>query len=105
MKRYIRSVAKHYPVRLPDGSYTKFAGSDEITKIVPLAGAGTKTELRVKIFLEAKYRIPQKCWTKYRGESKVYINRKIHRAELHWYEANGRKYEIKVKHDFEEGDD
>ena len=105
MKLYIRSAAKHYPVKLPDGSYTKFADGGNITKIKTILGAGTDKELRASILLEATYNVPRKYWSKCRGEGKVYIEHKVHRVELHWYEAQGKRYRMKVKWDFEEGDD
>ena len=101
MYRYIRSVAKHYPIRLPDGSYTKFADGGTITKARPIAGVGTNTELRVAIGLEQKYHVDRKFWSKWRGEGHVIQDGKAHRVELHWYEARDKRYEIKVKKDFD----
>lgn len=102
MVRYIRSVAKKYPVRLPDGSYTKFANGEILTKTKAIAGAGTNVELRCAILLESNYHQDRTTWSKWRGESYVYINHKVHRVELHWYVSGKRNYEYKVKVDFDE---
>ena len=103
MKLYIRSAAKHYPVKLSDGSYTKFVENCPITKVKTILGAGTEYELRVAYLLESRYHIPSKFWSKCRGECSVYVEHKVHRVELHWYEAKGLRYEYKVKYDFGEG--
>lgn len=102
MYRYIYSVAKKYPVRLPDGSYTKFANGGKITKVVPIIGYGTNKELGIRFWLESNYHIDSSLWTKYRGECYIFINHSIHRVEVHWYEANGYRCEIKLKYDFDE---
>lgn len=103
MVRYIRSVAKKYPVRLPDGSYAKFANGENITKTKLLMGEGTDVPLQCAIFLESKYNRNRDSWSKWRGESYVFIKHEIHRVELHWYESDGQRYEYKVKNDFDGG--
>lgn len=102
MKHFIYSVAKKYPIKLPNGEYTKFADGATITKVKVMFGLGSDREIRDKAFLESDYRIPQDLWSKCRGESRIIVNGEVHRVELHWYEANGRRYEFKMKYDFDE---
>ncbi|MCM1226405.1 MAG: hypothetical protein NC320_03140 [Clostridium sp.] len=90
-------AGKNYPIRLPDGGTTKFSIGAEITKIKAFAGRGTNTPIRNATYLESNYHIPADEWQKVRGESLIVIGGINVRVELHWYEARGRKYEIKLK--------
>ena len=93
---------KNYPVKLPEGGYANFAQGSEITKIKVIAGKGSKTNIRNAIFLENKYNIPADEWKKVRGEGIVIVNKKAQKAEVHWYEADDMRVEMKVKVFFDE---
>lgn len=95
--RSVGASAKNYPVRLPDGNHAKFAEGTEITKIKVFAGNGTDMPIRNAIFLENDYGKPSDIWQKVRGEGVVIFEGKKRIAEIHWYEADNEKYEIKVK--------
>lgn len=101
--RSVGASAKNYPVRLPDGNHAKFAEGTEITKIKVFAGNGTDMPIRNAIFLENDYGKPADIWQKVRGEGAVIFEGKKRIAEIHWYEADNEKYEIKVKRWLDEG--
>ena len=93
----VGAAGKNYPVRLPDGNHTKFAEGTEITKIKVFAGNGTNVSIRNKVYLEAKYKIAADKWQKVRGEGTVVFKGKNRTAEIHWYEADEERVEMKVK--------
>lgn len=101
--RSVGASAKNYPVRLPDGNHAKFAEGTEITKIKVFAGNGTDMPIRNAIFLENDYGKPADIWQKVRGEGVVIFEGQKRIAEIHWYEADNEKYEIKVKRWLDEG--
>lgn len=95
--RSVGASAKNYPVRLPNGNHAKFAEGSTISKIKIFAGNGTDTPIRNVIYLESDYGIPAEKWQKVRGEGIVVFEGKNRTAELHWYEADNEKYDMKVK--------
>ncbi len=96
------AAGKNYPVKLPDGNYAKFAEGSQITQIKVFAGNGTNKPIRNAIFLESNYGISADKWQKLRGEAVIVEKGKNRPAEIHWYEAEGTKVEIKVKRWFDE---
>ena len=95
--RSVGAAAKNYPVKLPDSNqHTKLAEGQSIAGKV-FAGKTTGKELRDRFRLESTYHIPADEWMKVSGKGKVIKDGKEVLAELHWYEANNEKYEIKVK--------
>lgn len=97
MGKSLSAKAKNYPVRLPDSQqHTKLAEGQKITGKV-FAGKSTSVEIRDRFRLESMYHIKAEEWAKISGKGKVIKNGKTVWAELHWYEANGKKYEIKIK--------
>ena len=89
--------ARNYPVKLLGSSqHAKLAEGQNIQGKV-FAGKGTKTEIRDRFRLEADYKIPADQWKKVSGNGIIIINGERVKAELHWYEANGETYEIRVK--------
>lgn len=88
--------AKNYPVKLPDSrQHTKLAEGQTIKGKV-FAGKGTKTPIRERFRLEIDYKISADEWMKVGGKGYAIDNGKKRLAELHWYEAKGEKYNIKV---------
>ena len=101
--RSVGAAGKNYPVKLPDGNHSKFAEGSTITKIKVFAGDGTDTPIRNAIYLECDYGIPAEKWQKVRGEGTVVFEGKKRIAEIHWYEADNEKYDMKVKRWLDEG--
>lgn len=101
--RSVGAAGKNYPVKLPDGNHAKFAEGSTISKIKVFAGDGTDTPIRNAIYLECDYGIPAEKWQKVRGEGTVVFEGKKRIAEIHWYEADNEKYDMKVKRWLDEG--
>ena len=101
--RSVGAAGKNYPVKLPDGNHAKFAEGSTITKIKVFAGDGTDTPIRNAIYLECDYGILAEKWQKVRGEGTVVFEGKKRIAEIHWYEADNEKYDMKVKRWLDEG--
>ena len=101
--RSVGAAGKNYPVKLPDGNHAKFAEGSTISKIKVFAGDGTDTPIRNVIYLECDYGIPAEKWQKVRGEGTVVFEGKKRIAEIHWYEADNEKYDMKVKRWLDEG--
>lgn len=91
------AAAKNYPVKLLDSNqHVKLAEGQSITGKV-FAGKGTSTKIRDRFRLESDYKIPADEWQKVGGNGYVVIDGKKQKAELHWYEAEGEIFEMKVK--------
>lgn len=91
------AAAKRYEVKLAEGNgHTKLAEEQKIEGKA-FAGKGTDTEIRDKFRLESDYHIPADEWAKVSGKGYVIKDGKPVLAELHWYEADGEIYELKVK--------
>lgn len=95
--RSLGASAKNYPVRLPDGNHAKFQEGSSITKIKVIAGSGTKAQIRDAVYLQERYKIPAEKWQKCRGDGVVLVDGVPRKAEIHWYEADGEKHDIKIK--------
>ena len=54
-------------------------------------------------YFESTYKIKANEWQKVRGEGTVVFEGKNRTAELHWYEADGEKVDMKVKRWLDEG--
>lgn len=93
----VGASGRNYPVKLPSGNHTKLAEGTKITKIKTIMGKGTDTPLNDRFYLENEFKISADEWQKVRGEGFVIDNKKIRKAELHWYEANGYREKMKVK--------
>ncbi|WP_458397107.1 phage minor head protein [Anaerotignum sp.] len=91
------AASKNYPIKLPGSNqHTRFAEGQEIEGAV-FAGKGTDVQIRDRFRLESDYHIPADKWQKVSGNAYIMVDGEKVRAELHWYEADGEKYEIKVK--------
>ena len=95
--RSLGAASKNYPIKLPDGNHGKVLEGTEITDIVVFAGKGTSHPLRVSKQLEEMYHIPADEWEKVRGTAYIRVGNQNKKAELHWYEAEGERVEMKVK--------
>ena len=74
----------------------KLAEGQNITGKV-FAGKGTGVEIRDRFDIAAIYNIPADEIQKVSGNGIVIIEGKEKKAELHWYEANGERYDMKIK--------
>lgn len=93
----VGAAAKNYPVKLLNSKqHVKLAEGQEISGVT-FAGKGTKTEIRERFRLENDYKIPADKWEKVSGIGYILIQGKKVKAEIHWYEANGEVFEMKVK--------
>lgn len=91
------AAAKNYPVKLLDSKqHVKLAEGQSIPGKV-FAGKGTSTEIRDRFRLESDYKIPADEWQKVSGTGYIVLDGKKQKAELHWYEAEGEIFEMKVK--------
>lgn len=98
----VGAASKNYPVRLPDGNHAKLAEGTEVTKVKAFAGAGTDTEIRERFRLETEYQIRADKWQKMRGDAYIVQDGSIEHVEIHWYEADGERVEMKVKRVFDD---
>ena len=100
--RSVGASGKNYPVKLPNGNHAKFAVGTAITKIKVFAGKGTDTAIKDAAFLEADYGIAADEWQKLRGDGCIVEDGKVKHVEIHWYEADGERVEMKVKRYFDD---
>lgn len=97
INKSVGAATRNYPVKLPDSKqHTKLAENQQI-KGKTFAGKGTKTEIRDRFRLEREYHIKARKWEKVSGKGYVVVEGKPVLAELHWYEADGKVFELKVK--------
>lgn len=93
----VGAASKNYPVKLPESrQHVKLAEGQEFSGIT-FAGKGTENAIRERFRLESDYNIPADEWEKVSGTGYVVINGKKIKAELHWYQADGEIFEMKVK--------
>lgn len=104
--RSVGAKARNYNVKEMGNSrqHYRLAEGTKITKIKVIMGKGTKTELqdRYNIAVRNGIKEPDEI-QKLRGEGFVVVKRRIRKAELHWYQANGVNYEFKIKRYLDEG--
>lgn len=93
----VGAAGKNYPIKLPSGNHAKIVEGTEVTGIKTFAGKGTNTPIRVAKQLEEKYNIEADKWEKVRGTATIRANGHNRKAEIHWYEADGERVEMKVK--------
>jgi hypothetical protein len=95
--RNVGAAAKNYPVRMPGSrQHVKLAEGQTIKGKV-FAGKGTNVAIRDKRKLEAIYNVPADEIQKVSGKGFVIIDGKKVEVELHWYEANGERFDVKIK--------
>lgn len=97
IQKSLGAAAKNYQVKLAESNeHTKLEENQRIEGKT-FAGRGTDSEIRDRFRLESDYHIPADEWEKVSGKGYVIIDGKRVLAELHWYEADGEIYEMKVK--------
>jgi SPP1 gp7 family putative phage head morphogenesis protein len=100
--RSVGASGKNYPVKLPNGNHAKFAVGTAITRIKVFAGKGTDTAIKDAAYLEADYGIAADEWQKLRGDGFIVEDGEVKHVEIHWYEADGERFEMKVKRYFDD---
>lgn len=101
--RSVGAMAKNYPVKDPDSrQHYKFAEGTVISKVKVIMGDGTNKPLseKYKIALRNGIKNPNLI-KKLRGEGFIVVDGITKKAELHWYEAENKKFEFKIKRFFE----
>lgn len=88
-------------MRFVGSDHVKF-DSNEIKKVTVIAGQGVKAPIRDAPRLESFYKHPKNKWQKISGITNIKYKGKSMKAEIHWYEANGQREEIKIKRVFED---
>ena len=91
------AAAKNYPVKLADSNQHARLAKNQTIKGKTFAGKGTSVEIRERFRLESDYSVPAEEWKKVSGKGYLIVNGKRRYTELHWYEADGEIYEMKVK--------
>lgn len=103
--RAVGASGKNYPVKLPSGNHTKLATGTTITKVKVFAGKGTAEPIRQAEELSELYKhynVKPSEWQKVRGDAYVMVDGKREHAEVHWYESEGLRVEMKVKRFFDD---
>lgn len=95
--RSVGASAKNYPVRMPNSKQRVKLAEGQSIKGKVFAGKGTDVEIRDRFDISAIYNIPADEIKKVSGKGIVIIEGKEKKAELHWYEANGERYDMKIK--------
>lgn len=78
-----------FPILSPDGEENiRLADGEYIRNVKVFAGKGTSVRIRDAEDLEEYYGIAASEWQKVKGIANVEYDGEIHRAELHWYQAD-----------------
>lgn len=100
-KGFKKGSGKNYPVKFIGSDHVKF-DSQEIENVTVIAGQGTKTLIRDASRLESLYKYPKNKWQKISGITRIKFKGKSLKVEIHWYESNGQREEIKIKRIFDD---
>ena len=78
-----------FPILSPDGEENiRLVDGEYIRNVKVFAGKGTSVRIRDAEDLEEYYGIAASEWQKVKGIANVEYDGEIHRAELHWYQAD-----------------
>lgn len=100
MKVYIRSkiTAEHnYDIRLPNGKVTHLVPGSQISNIIAFAGKGCQKPIGDISRITSTYGGSSNEWQKVSGIGYIDYDGTTAKAELHWYQRNKYRYEMKVK--------
>lgn len=100
-KRFARGSGKNYPIRIGNFQHVKF-DNEIVENVTVIAGKGTSVDIRDVKRLQNMYSEPEKRWEKITGITYIKYKNKRLKVEIHWYEANGKRYDIKVRKVFDE---
>lgn len=89
-------------VKLPDGKTGRLANDGIVTKIVQIAGNGTKKPVKVAEGLSRKFHNKPSDWSKFRGDGYViYPDGTTKHVEVHWFLSKQNDIvDFKVKREF-----
>lgn len=93
----VGASGKNYPIELPGGNHVRFIEGTEITNVTVFAGRGTPNKIKDVKRLVAEYNIPADEWMKVSGNGYIMSDGQKCLVEVHWYQANEDRYEMKVK--------
>lgn len=93
----VGASGKNYPIELPGGNHTRFIEGTKITNVTVFAGKGTDVKIKDTKRLEATYNIPKDEWMKVSGNGYIMSEGTKKHVEVHWYQADDDRYEMKVK--------
>ena len=95
-KDFKRGSGKNYPIKFIGSDHVAFE-SQIVDKVTVIAGKGVATPIKDSIRLEGVYNHPSTRWEKVSGVTYLRYKGNRIKTEIHWYEANGERYEVKVK--------
>lgn len=100
-KNFVKGSGKNYPIKISNSQYAKF-DSKEVTNVVAIAGYQTSEDIKDLNRLENLYGQPKRMWQKVGGRTFIKFNKERMDVEIHWYEVNKIRKEIKVKKIFDD---
>lgn len=100
-KGFKRGSGKNYPVKFIGSDHVKFDAL-EIRDVTVIGGEGVKNPIKDAPRLENLYKQPENKWQKISGITKIKFKGKSLKVEIHWYESNGQREEIKIKRTFDD---
>lgn len=101
-KKFKRGSGKNYPIRFVGSDHVAFAG-DKVEKVTVIAGENVKSSVRQAGRLQETYNQPSKRWEKVSGVADIMYKGEVLHTEIHWFEANGVREEVKVKRVIKDG--
>lgn len=101
-KKFKRGSGKNYPIRFAGSDHVAFAG-DKVENVTVIAGENVKNSVRQAGRLQETYNQPAKRWEKVSGVADIMYKGIVLRTEIHWFEANGIREEVKVKRVIKDG--
>ena len=100
-KGFKKESGENYPAKFIGSDHVKF-DSQKVENVTVIAGQGTKTPIRDSSRLESFYKKKKNKWQKISGITKIKFKGKSLKVEIHWYESNGQREEIKIKRIFDD---
>lgn len=101
-KKFKRGSGKNYPIRFVGSDHVAFAG-DRVEKVTVIAGENVKSSVRQAGRLQETYNQPSNRWEKVSGVADIMYKGEVIHTEIHWFEANGVREEVKVKRVIKDG--
>ena len=98
----VSGTSKKYRARLVGTRDHVILADNQTIDGTVIMGKGTKRELNIRFVLESTYHLPADEWQKVSGAGKIIIDGKPVLAQLHWYSAQGKWCELKVKEWYDE---
>ena len=100
----INKIPRSRRVKLPNGEITKLTETTSLTNIETIAGKGCKYKEKHKVKIldhlldvYEDIKAKPKDWSKKKGIGFVDFKGRSRKAEIHWFQANNERVELKVK--------